>query len=925
MPQTADIKKSRYEELKKNPVFFLKFFEDISYDEKSNEIDNSTWRSLDRNLNINFYDDNFADRGLGYCLCIVDNAEDEKDYKGNVIPDVVKMTFHNASPNSVNDWIYIINSFVIRSQNKEDKYAFLELLWALDKLTWNSTTLISAFSRYPSHTIPFLITNFQKFGRILSYYKQEALKLVCSAHNGQYAIYSPGILKQAYECLPNDISSTNFQSKLDYKSLNLFSIIDAIFEQHSLANLDESVATTNTIIILHSWLHGDKPLSDYNILLTSFSTLSDKIRLQSIKRYFHDIRNNHTSLDISFFQEIKENKFDEFTRYRYCIESPTEPVVLTVPLLCDTLITLYSSKGHSFQTFDGILDFAMTHCDTAHPAIDFKLERIIPSCNRGAVYNAQSFKGFIDYALIRKLNESLMSEEHLRATLIYLMDKHALRQKYPACKYGDGTKLSDEEFQHCSQERISKIVANGQPQNDSWRLECFHYLPYEDRWTINNDELINIKGFLKNDNIQYSQKYDISIDMFSLEKLRAYIRELPRKFVVLDNDEFLVFSDKRNDDIRNFDLYLVQEYSDILRMRVFPQEGALVGLQFDVFGFWKDIRSKLPKETLHNTQSEQYKEAHARFVSMESQEVRKRCIDSLKKELNSEPTNDSYFELPYNRTLLSNTIKRFYHKESFREHDQIFQHEFLTQSYINSSFVQYCAPQLSEAKNPAIDLPYFWCRGKECFHNNLGTQTLEDILNWESYSLFHMAEIMGYPMLHKTEAGYEPEPTVRQFIAVTNKVMQKFKRLKCRSCGHMMFTDKSSGFNRYNYYACANPTCLEVSRVVYLNFCFKCKKGLIDSRDTKQCPNGWYICPTCLACCDDEQYERQAQRYILTRRPVPPRIEEKRGHGHNDKGEYFCPKCGNPIHEIEDEHGNMFKGCPECNINFDAQPEGFYN
>ena len=102
MPQTADINKSRYEELKKNPVFFLKFFEYIRYDDKGNEIDYSTWRSLDRNLNINFDADNFADRGLGYCFGIVDNTEDKKDDKGNVIPDVVKMTFHNASPHSVN-------------------------------------------------------------------------------------------------------------------------------------------------------------------------------------------------------------------------------------------------------------------------------------------------------------------------------------------------------------------------------------------------------------------------------------------------------------------------------------------------------------------------------------------------------------------------------------------------------------------------------------------------------------------------------------------------------------------------------------------------------------------------------------------------------------------------------------------------------
>lgn len=266
MEKTAYINKSRYEELRKNPVFFLRFNENIRYDNKGKEIDFSTWDSHDSYLNISIKADNFADRALGYCLCIIDNAEDKKDNEGNVIPDEVKMTFHNAAPNNVNDWIYIINSFVIRSQNKEDKYAFLELLWALDKLTWNSPTLISAFSRYPSQTIPFLITNFQKFGRVLSYYKQEELKLVCSTFNGQYSIYSPEILKQAYDCLPYGICPTIFQRKPDYKSLNLFSIIDAIFEQYSLANLDESVVKTNTIIMLHSWLHSDKPLGDYNVL-----------------------------------------------------------------------------------------------------------------------------------------------------------------------------------------------------------------------------------------------------------------------------------------------------------------------------------------------------------------------------------------------------------------------------------------------------------------------------------------------------------------------------------------------------------------------------------------------------------------------------------------------------------------------------------
>ena len=127
-----------------------------------------------------------------------------------------------------------------------------------------------------------------------------------------------------------------------------------------------------------------------------------------------------------------------------------------------------------------------------------------------------------------------------------------------------------------------------------------------------------------------------------------------------------------------------------------------------------------------------------------------------------------------------------------------------------------------------------------------------------------------------------------------------------------MFADRSSGFNQYNYYACVNPTCPEVSKVVYLNFCFKCKKGLIDSRDSVHCPNGWYICPTCLACCDDDLYERQAQRYILANRPVPYRVESKRGHGHNNHGLYYCPRCGTQLTEYR---GRL--ACENCNREID--------
>lgn len=110
-------------------------------------------------MNISFYAGNFANRILGYTLGIVDidKSKEKKDDKDNVIDDVISMSIHNVSFNNINDWIYIINSFILRSQNKEDKYAFMELLWALDKLPWDKKTLSSAISRYQDQTKLFLM------------------------------------------------------------------------------------------------------------------------------------------------------------------------------------------------------------------------------------------------------------------------------------------------------------------------------------------------------------------------------------------------------------------------------------------------------------------------------------------------------------------------------------------------------------------------------------------------------------------------------------------------------------------------------------------------------------------------------------------------------------------------------------------------
>ena len=288
--------------------------------------------------------------------------------------------------------------------------------------------------------------------------------------------------------------------------------------------------------------------------------------------------------------------------------------------------------------------------------------------------------------------------------------------------------------------------------------------------------------------------------------------------------------------------------------------------------------------------------------------VYKRVVESLTKEL-SENYNGDYFDIPYDENKLHRLLKLYYYKKTTSDRIVDLNNMFLCKQIGNNK--QFCAPKLAEIHNKATDLHFFWCRGKECFKNSLDKQVLENCSNWKEYSLYHLIEIMGYPKLRKVEGVYEPDEIISKFIAIANKVVKKFNQLKCRQCGHLMRIVRNGTFNRYNYYSCYNPTCKEHQKNIYLNYCFKCKKGLIDSRDHVQCPNGWYICPKCHSCCDDALYQRIAQRYIISNRQIPHGIASKLNYGHNDKGIYFCHKCGQQL-EIEIEGEEPFLWCKHC-------------
>lgn len=894
MTELIDIKESRYAELKKNPLIFLRLYEKYYYDEHGNETDQSQWQSIDRDLSIRFPAGNFANRELGYCLTIIGEAEEKKDKEGNVVQGKLLVPISNVTGSNPEEWEVIIDCFITKHQDKyNNNYAFLELLWALDKLSWNKNTLKNIINSYPKGTSSFIISNLSNLGRCLSIEKQQMLKEVCESLDGRYNIFIPQTISNLYK--DKSYNLTN----------NLFQLIDRIFERPYNSKVIEKFDENNQLIAIYKWLHTEGPLVDYTILTKPiYSIVSEENRLNIVKRYFHDIKNEYTRFNLEIMENLKNSNYDDFIRYRYCLETPAEPIILTVPLLCDSLITLYNSNGKSFQSFEGVLDLAMVNCDSNNPGVDFKLNRILPICANGAVSNDR-FKGFIDYSIVTCINEELLHEDNLQKELRNFLDHYGTRKKYYACRYLDKSPIAEEILPRC-QDIINRL-----------KEDCRVSIPYNNKWIVTGKIISFLNKFLFSpiENIRNELDYDIDLEMISISNFKHYILSLPDKFQICSGREFVVPSYKKS--AQEFDFYLVECFGEKLRMRFNPQRYALVGLRFDVFGIKEKIFSELPESVRNNSKCEEYIKAYRKCQAEEASEVHKRTVASLQKEFGVEISSKGYFEVPFDRALFYKIVRKYYFKETIKEDDRLSEIEFLI-PHAQQEFMPFCAPKLADAKNPAIDLPFFWCRGSECFHNNLATQVVSEDTYWKSYTLYHMVEILGYPMLKETEAGYEPYEAVRQYIAVSNKVMQKFRRLKCRACGHLLFSGKSFGFNRYNYYGCVNPGCAEYNKPIYLNYCFHCKNGLIDSRDSKQCTNGWYICPKCLSCCDDNQYERLAQRYQLNGQTPPDRIQNKIGQGHNDKGIYFCPQCGKQIETIENGNGSHMKACPNCHIPYDS-------
>lgn len=216
----------------------------------------------------------------------------------------------------------------------------------------------------------------------------------------------------------------------------------------------------------------------------------------------------------------------------------------------------------------------------------------------------------------------------------------------------------------------------------------------------------------------------------------------------------------------------------------------------------------------------------------------------------------------------------------------------------------YCAPEITDLPNLLTGRKCADCQGDMCF-----VTCMEKTPDWREYKLIHILEILGYHVLEETEAGLIPNPVYNQFVNQINKAVLFSKRLVCKDCGHILFPAKKQGHSRFK---CLLPSCPECNKEVYLNYCHDCKKGIIDSRDTKQCPNGMYICPSCGSCCSNKYFEFMADKYRVLGKKIPLFISRNSGNGHRDRKMFFCHKCGAQKVDVVDKSGSHEWRCLAC-------------
>ena len=223
------------------------------------------------------------------------------------------------------------------------------------------------------------------------------------------------------------------------------------------------------------------------------------------------------------------------------------------------------------------------------------------------------------------------------------------------------------------------------------------------------------------------------------------------------------------------------------------------------------------------------------------------------------------------------------------------QHSYCFNLRYNTSEPFFCEGRHWENKHKK--LPVWWCYGAGCYENNIHLHNKKD-----EYTLYDFIYILKLQdtLQYKDTKGYTvPDGNYVRFMSILNWFNQAQTHLFCKECGKILEPYYISDFHAHTIteFECINPVCCQKNNKIYLNHCFNGEcHNIIDSRETKQCPNGKYICKSCGVCCSS---------YMFRNKTATSKFQSL----HWENQEFYCPICGEKLVQVADKykHSNTYK------------------
>lgn len=810
---------------------------------------------------------------------------------------------------SVDDWVCLFHD-TSEFHRMGDKLSFANLAIALERFQINVPTIVEALSFFREDVRTRLLDFINYIAYGLSVQKIKQIAELNNALGNSTQLFFPIILEDAAK-----------QFGIEYEHFSVHSLVDKLFEECENQDIDNPCGFVRVI----QWLQDEEKNITLEELEAGFAYLGEDKRVAAIKRYFYDVKRGAFQYNKTSLKAFSSQNYQYYSTLRYIFEKWPGNRNVSTEFLLDCLNTYQETKQQEFQVTNGVLDWAIRKAELLGRQIDMKFYDWLCYCQGGIVLD-KAFRGFAEFYIQYELDELMFEEDSLMANTTTILRRHCEQSYHTVAKLnyneqtGEYFHYRDSKKPYYYENRVYENLWRGRkPEDiDFFRQfvncsECVliisPYMLEDSAYEVAGQEVAEAK---RRALTQYCEQLSheekrlvldeslgiIKRDPSSGEPIFKIVRVLENRWKLKDNNdidnlvltkntkecEYMFFTEEMIKEplkLENLEQFLLSHYKTLtpfisdranaelvrmfafpIKMKAFMNEDAQLGISLGV------------------DEAEVKRRVKARLVELFGESLECDYEQSLYELAQSA---SQYGRDGDRDKCFGKKIKYYYRNQEI-----------------------YCAPDLSDLPNTLTGRKCAICQGDMCFVTSIKKEP-----EWSEYTLIHILEIIGYNVLEDTEAGFIPNQVYNRFVNQINVAIRFYKRLVCKKCGHILFPAREHGYKRFK---CLLPSCTEYNKEVYLNYCHECKKGLIDSRDTKQCPNGLYICPYCKSCCSNELFESMALRYKRQGRNPPAFISRSIGKGHKDFNMVFCPNCGTQMTEFVDSNsGKRELKCLACN------------